>query len=83
MLLDKHHRLLTGGQVRFATNIFFDAGLYLPKLSMLAIYFHLIPRHEFLLRWAFYFVAVFTGAAALVTIFSDTFWCGGDPSINW
>jgi len=50
---------------------------------MLAIYFQLIPRHGKYLRWALYFVTAFTVSAMLVTIISDTFWCGKDPSVNW
>ncbi|KAH7031449.1 uncharacterized protein B0I36DRAFT_122959 [Microdochium trichocladiopsis] len=70
-------------QVRFATNYLFDAGLYFPKMSMLTIYFHIMPRHERLLRWALYCVAVFTVSSFAVTIFMDTFLCGADPSVNW
>lgn len=76
-------RPLTRRQIRFATNYFFDVGLYLPKLSMLAIYFQLFPGHDRPLRMALYFVTAFTISAALVTIFSDTFWCGKDVSVNW
>ncbi|KAK3304928.1 uncharacterized protein B0T15DRAFT_255994 [Chaetomium strumarium] len=71
------------GKIRFATNYFFDAGLYLPKISMLAIYFQLLTHQGVWQRWALYFVTAFTGSSALITLFADTFWCGPEPSINW
>jgi len=70
-------------QIRFASNYLFDAGLYFPKLSMVTIYFQLLPRHNRTLRWALYFTAVFTVVAFLVAIFVDTFWCGANVPINW
>lgn len=70
-------------QIRFATNYFFDAGLYMPKLSMLVFYFSLIPRHHTVLRWALYVVTAFTASATAVTTMSDTFWCGANLSTNW
>ncbi|KXJ87832.1 hypothetical protein Micbo1qcDRAFT_167008 [Microdochium bolleyi] len=70
-------------KIRFATNYLFDAGLYFPKLSMLTIYLHILPRYEQLHRWALYFVGVFTVASFLVTVFVDTFLCGPDPAVNW
>ncbi|RYP46688.1 hypothetical protein DL768_007145 [Monosporascus sp. mg162] len=69
--------------VRFATNYFFDFGLYFPKLSMLAVYFLIIPPHMKMLRWALYSVTAFTAGSALVTAMVITFWCGPDPSVNW
>ncbi|EJT72180.1 hypothetical protein GGTG_09047 [Gaeumannomyces tritici R3-111a-1] len=71
------------GKIRFATNYFFDAGLYLPKLSMLAIYYQLIPPHQRALRAGLYVVTAVTVAAVLITVFTDAFWCGPDPSVNW
>ncbi|KAH7010677.1 uncharacterized protein B0I36DRAFT_219560, partial [Microdochium trichocladiopsis] len=70
-------------QIRFASNYLFDAGLYFPKLSMVTIYFQLLPRHNRVLRWALYFTAAFTIVAFLVAIFVDTFWCGVNVPINW
>lgn len=64
-------------------NYLFDAGLYLPKLSMVAIYYHLIPLHFHMLRRALHFIAFFVGSAFLITLFSDTFWCGPHPSVQW
>ncbi|KAJ1338607.1 hypothetical protein MN608_01467 [Microdochium nivale] len=70
-------------QIRFASNYLFDAGLYFPKISMVTIYFQLLPRHNRPLRWALYFTAAFTVASFFVTVFVDTFWCGANPAINW
>jgi len=70
-------------QIRFASNYLFDCGLYFPKMSMLTIYFHIMPRHERVLRWALYFVAIFTIGSFLTTLFMDTFVCGLDIYENW
>lgn len=70
-------------QVRFATNYFFDFGLYFPKFSMLAFYFQIIPRTHPVLRKAMYAVIAFVTCASLTTLFADTFWCGTNVSINW
>ncbi|KLU92495.1 hypothetical protein MAPG_11440 [Magnaporthiopsis poae ATCC 64411] len=71
------------GKIRFATNYLFDVGLYLPKLSILAIYYQLVPTHQKALRAALHLLTAVTITAVLVTTFTDTFWCGRDPSINW
>lgn len=71
------------GKIRFATNYFFDVGLYLPKLSILAIYYQLVPPSQKTLRAGLHLLTAVTVAAVLVTVFTDTFWCGPDPSINW
>ncbi|KAK7943371.1 uncharacterized protein PG986_012484 [Apiospora aurea] len=63
-------------------NYLFDAGLYLPKLSMVAIYYHLIPMHFHGLRRALHFTGFFVGSSFFITFFSDTFWCGPHPSVQ-
>ncbi|KAK8053238.1 hypothetical protein PG996_012539 [Apiospora saccharicola] len=70
-------------KIWFAMNYLFDAGLYLPKLSMVAIYYHLIPMHFHMLRRALHFIGFFVGSAFFITFFSDTFWCGPHPSVQW
>lgn len=70
-------------QIRFVSNYFFDVGLYFPKLSMLTIYFQLLPCQIRPLCWALYFTAVFTVLSFFITLFDVTFWCGSDPSVNW
>ncbi|KAK8070050.1 hypothetical protein PG994_006666 [Apiospora phragmitis] len=68
-------------KIWFAMKYLFDAGLYLPKLSMVAIYYH-IPLHFQWLRRALYFIGFFVGSSFFITFFSDTFWCGPHPSVQ-
>ncbi|KAL2678778.1 hypothetical protein Neosp_009529 [[Neocosmospora] mangrovei] len=70
-------------KIRFATNYFFDTGIYFPKFSIIAFYYNLIPPTHPQMRIALYILTFITGAFALTTFFGDTFWCGPDPSINW
>ncbi|KAJ4311208.1 hypothetical protein N0V84_010570 [Fusarium piperis] len=70
-------------KIRFATNYFFDTGIYFPKFSIIAFYYNLIPQTQPKMRMALYALTAITGGCALITFFGDTFWCGPDPSINW
>ncbi|KAF4337277.1 archaeal flagellin n-terminal-like domain protein [Fusarium beomiforme] len=70
-------------KVSFAGNYFYDTGVYLPKLALLALYFKLIPQTLPLLRKFLYGVTALTGSFMLTTCFLDTFWCGANVSVNW
>ncbi|KAG8357825.1 hypothetical protein FVEN_g4316 [Fusarium venenatum] len=70
-------------KIRFATNYFFDFGIYFPKFSILAFYFNLVPCTHPGMRTLLYALTGLTASFSLVTFFSDTFWCGPDPSVNW
>lgn len=70
-------------KVSFAGNYFYDTGIYIPKLAMLAFYFKLIPKTMPLLRKALYGVSALTLTFAVTTCFLDTFWCGPNVSVNW
>jgi hypothetical protein len=70
-------------QVRFATNYLFDVGLYLPKFSILAFYFMIIPVTASETRKALHAVTCFVVLSTLITFFGDTFWCGSNPAVNW
>ncbi|KAL6921248.1 hypothetical protein FSST1_005274 [Fusarium sambucinum] len=70
-------------KIRFATNYFFDFGIYFPKFSILAFYFNLVPFTHPGMRTLLYALTGLTASFSLVTFFSDTFWCGPDPSVNW
>lgn len=72
-----------GVQVRFATNYLFDVGLYLPKFSILAFYYMIIPVVASETRKALHAVTGFVIMSTLVTFFGDTFWCGSNPAVNW
>ena len=49
---------------------------------MLAIYEQLIPPHDSL-RKPLYVVIAITVGSALAALFSDSFWCGPNLSVNW
>ncbi|KAF1969643.1 archaeal flagellin N-terminal-like domain-containing protein [Bimuria novae-zelandiae CBS 107.79] len=70
-------------KVQFAGNYFYDTGIYLPKLAIVALYFRLFPPTMPWLRKALYVVTFCTGAAMVTTCFLDTFWCGREVSLNW
>jgi hypothetical protein len=70
-------------KIRFATNYFFDFGIYFPKFSIIAFYFNLVPCTHPGMRTILYALTGLTASFSLVTFFSDTFWCGPDPSVNW
>ncbi|OBS17667.1 hypothetical protein FPOA_09402 [Fusarium poae] len=70
-------------KISFAGNYFYDTGIYLPKLALLALYFKLIPQTLPLLRKALYASTVLTGLFMITTCFLDTFWCGANVSVNW
>ncbi|CAG7560586.1 unnamed protein product [Fusarium equiseti] len=70
-------------KIRFATNYFFDTGIYFPKFSIIAFYFNLVPVTDSTMRRALYALTAITAVFALTTCLCVTFWCGPDPSINW
>lgn len=70
-------------QVRFATNYFFDTGVYFPKFSIIAFYYSIVPVTHPRTRITLHVIAAITVASALVTFFGDTFWCGSNLAVNW
>ncbi|KAF6793048.1 archaeal flagellin n-terminal-like domain-containing protein [Colletotrichum sojae] len=70
-------------KVAFAGNYFYDTGIYLPKLALLAFYFKLIPATMPKLRKFLYGVTGITAGFMLTTCFLDTFWCGPNVAVNW
>ncbi|KAM0302281.1 hypothetical protein ACHAPM_004272 [Fusarium culmorum] len=70
-------------KIRFATNYFFDTGIYFPKFSIIAFYFNLVPVTNPTMRRALFGLTGITVAFAFITVFCDTFWCGPNPSVNW
>ena len=75
--------LIDVSKARFATNYLFDFRLYFPKFSMLAFYLQIVPFTFPALRKVLYAVIAFVVCSSLITLFSDTFWCGPHVSINW
>ncbi|KAF4458418.1 hypothetical protein FALBO_14844, partial [Fusarium albosuccineum] len=69
--------------IRFATNYFFDLGIYFPKFSIVAFYHNLVPVTHPEMRILLHALTGITVSFALITFFCDTFWCGPDPSIDW
>ncbi|KAJ4986625.1 archaeal flagellin n-terminal-like domain-containing protein [Stagonosporopsis vannaccii] len=76
-------RAISLKKVQFAGNYFYDTGIYLPKLAILALYFRLFPPTMPCLRKLLYVVSMFTASAMITTCFLDTFWCGRQVSVNW
>ncbi|OCK86355.1 hypothetical protein K432DRAFT_438617 [Lepidopterella palustris CBS 459.81] len=70
-------------KISFASDYFYDVGLYLPKFSMLAFYYRLFPPTLPNLRIALKIVILYVTSCCMATIFMDTFWCGSTVSINW
>jgi hypothetical protein len=70
-------------KIRFATNYLFDFGIYFPKFSILALYYLLVPQSRSSMRLFLYALTVLTVSSSVFTLFADTFWCGGNPAVNW
>ena len=70
-------------KVTFAGNYLYDTGIYFPKLALCALYYKLIPPTMPKLRKIMFGVSGLTLVFMISTCFLDTFWCGGDPSVNW
>ncbi|KAL1311457.1 hypothetical protein AAFC00_004402 [Neodothiora populina] len=69
-------------KLSFASNYFYDTGMYFPKATLLALYFKLIPVTMPHLRRFLYFVTAFTLSCAITTCLLDTFFCHHVPD-NW
>ncbi|CAN9196014.1 unnamed protein product [Alternaria alternata] len=71
-------------KISFASNYFYDFGLGLPKLSMLAFYwtFFDLNRHR-TVRKLLLLMTAFLVACYLTCLFDDTFFCGKDVSVQW
>ena len=71
-------------KISFASNYFYDFGLGLPKLSMLAFYwsFFDLNRHRTVQKLLL-FVTAFVVVCYLTSLFDDTFFCGKDISVQW
>lgn len=70
-------------KIAFAGNYFYDTGIYLPKLALLAFYYRLIPPTMPKLRQFLHAVTGVTVIFAITTCFVDTFWCGSNVRVNW
>jgi hypothetical protein len=85
------HRFATGRnpsadsiQISFASNYFYDFGMGFPKLSMLAFYwafFDLEAQPK--MRKMLWGMTAFVVACYLTILFDDTFFCGGNVSVQW
>ncbi|RDW63558.1 hypothetical protein BP6252_11103 [Coleophoma cylindrospora] len=70
-------------KISFASNYFYDVGMGFPKMSMLAFYWGIFPASRPKLRWALYTVTAYVYACYLTILFDDTFYCGGNVSVQW
>ncbi|RDW59042.1 hypothetical protein BP5796_11966 [Coleophoma crateriformis] len=76
-------QIVTLSKYSFASNYFYDSGIYFPKFTILTFYLKLFPVTKPRLRKALYAVSAFTVSAFVCTAFLDTFWCGSDVASNW
>ncbi|KAL1311456.1 hypothetical protein AAFC00_004401 [Neodothiora populina] len=70
-------------KVSFASNYFYDVGMGFPKMSMLAFYWGVFPRDRPVLRKFVYGVTAYVCCAYIVVLWIDTFYCGGNVSVQW
>ncbi|CAH0050900.1 unnamed protein product [Clonostachys solani] len=72
-------------KLAFAGNYFYDAGIYLPKMALLAFYYKLVPPRNMMpkLRKYLYVITGVTVIFFVTTCFLDTFWCGSYVAVNW
>ncbi|KAI5200672.1 hypothetical protein E4T38_06464 [Aureobasidium subglaciale] len=70
-------------KISFASNYFYDTGMYWPKAALIALYFKIIPSTMPRLRMALYLVTAFVLACAISTCLLDTLWCAPNVSSNW
>jgi hypothetical protein len=66
----------------YILTVFFDAMLFLPKASLLAFYFRMLPFTERRTRIALRVVIAYNIAAFICTMLLDFFWCA-PFSENW
>ncbi|GAB7325725.1 hypothetical protein MBLNU13_g09686t3 [Cladosporium sp. NU13] len=79
---DDTAKQLALNKISFASNYFYDTGMYFPKATILALYFELFPNTMPTLRKMLYIVTAFTAASGLATCTLDTFYCPHIPD-NW
>jgi hypothetical protein len=72
-------------KLAFAGNYFYDAGIYFPKMALLAFYYKLVPPRNMMpnLRKYLYVITGVTVVFFVTTCFLDTFWCGSYVAVNW
>ncbi|KAF2139761.1 uncharacterized protein K452DRAFT_352497 [Aplosporella prunicola CBS 121167] len=70
-------------KISFSSNYFYDFGMGVPKLSMLAFYWDFFPASRPNLRKALYVVAAYVCAAYMTILWLDTFYCGRHVSVQW
>lgn len=71
-------------QISFASNYFYDFGMGLPKLSMLAFYWAFFnDSHHRKIRRVLWVMTAFVVLCYLTSLFDDTFFCGLDVSVQW
>ncbi|KAM0698125.1 hypothetical protein Q7P36_001589 [Cladosporium allicinum] len=70
-------------KVSFASNYFYDVGMGLPKMSMLAFYWGIFPANRPTLRKAVYAVTGYVFLVYFIVLWIDTFFCGVPVSVQW
>jgi hypothetical protein len=70
-------------KVSFASNYFYDVGMGIPKMSMLAFYWGIFPANRPTLRKAVYAVTGYVFLVYFIVLWLDTFFCGVPVSVQW
>jgi hypothetical protein len=71
-------------QILFASNYFYDFGMGFPKASMLAFYWNFFAREDRrAIRNSLSAIGLFVAACYLAILFSNTFYCGKNVSVQW
>ncbi|KAG9711600.1 hypothetical protein KCU73_g17134, partial [Aureobasidium melanogenum] len=70
-------------KISFASNYFYDTGMYWPKAALIALYFKIIPSTMPRLRTSLYVITGFVVACAITTCLLDTLWCAPNIASNW
>jgi hypothetical protein len=71
-------------QISFASNYFYDVGMGFPKLSMIAFYWEYFSSQIGSgMRKVLIGITAFVSACYFAILWSDTFFCGKDVSVQW
>lgn len=83
-VLDDYATSVKLSKISFASNYFYDVGMGFPKLCMLAFYweFFNLSAHPGM-RKMLYSMTAFVVTCYVVILFDDTFFCGGNVSVQW
>jgi hypothetical protein len=83
-VLDNYEESVKLKKISFASNYFYDFGMGFPKLSMLAFYWTFFDlKAQPAMRKMLWGMTAFVVVCYLTVLFDDTFFCGGNVSVQW